>query len=240
MTDIHDQHFLHKITVIKRMIELADVQPEDIVMDVGAGNGAITKHITRCKSVIAVEKDPSLAARLRNLPYIQITVLEADAMKIPLNADKIISNPPFSLLEAIMYHLFRASFKKAVLLVPVSFIEKLQGESILGLLSQAFFTVTLAEEVEAEALEPVPDTKLAILVLDRKQPQDKDFFVQQLFLQRDKKVKNALREAYVRWKSATKREGEKFVDDMDLPLMILQKDVPHLTLEDYHAILEKL
>ncbi len=242
MTDINDQHFLKSEKVIKRMIELADVQREDIVMDLGAGAGAITKHIPGCKSIIAVENDSALAAKLRKLSYANITVLEADAMRVPLNADKIISNPPFSLLEAITYHLFRSSFKRAVFLVPVSFAEKLDSpDTVLGLLAKAFFDIEMHDEVDADALEPAPDTSLCLIVLNKKNDaQADDFFVQQLFLQRDKKTKNALRETYVRWKKGTKRQGEEFVEKLDLPLTILQKDVPHLEFEDYEIILKRI
>jgi 16S rRNA (adenine1518-N6/adenine1519-N6)-dimethyltransferase len=237
MTDISDQHFLIDEKVVRRMVQEARIKPTDIVMDIGAGSGAITRRIPDCKSIIAVEKDPSLAVQLRKLP--KVTVLEADAMKVPLNAEKIISNPPFSILDAITYHLFRATFEIAVLLVPTSFAEKLQdGTIILSLLANSFFTMEVKDEVLPESLSPAPDTKLCILVLRRKVAEStRDFFIQQLFLQRDKKVKNALRETYVRWKKATKREGDTYASSLGLSDALLSTEVPHLTLEDYETII---
>ncbi|HSU72521.1 MAG TPA: rRNA adenine N-6-methyltransferase family protein [Candidatus Binatia bacterium] len=232
MTDINDQHFLTDEKVIRRMVQEARVKPTDIVLDIGAGSGAITRRIPLCKSIIAVEKDTALAAQLKTLP--NVTVLEADAMRVPLTANKIISNLPFSILDSITYHLFRTDFEIAVLLVPITFAEKLQaGEIILSLLANAFFTMEVKDEVE-----PVPDTKMCILVVRKKVAEStRDFFIQQLFLQRDKKVKNALRETYVRWKKATKREGEAYASSLGLSDTLLATEVPHLTFDDYETIL---
>lgn len=237
MTDINDQHFLVDEKVIRRMVQEARIKPSDIVMDIGAGTGNITRRIPDCKSIIAVEKDPDLAQELRRFP--RVTVLEADAMKIPLNAEKIISNPPFSILDAITYHLFRANFEIAVLLVPTTFAEKLRdSEIILSLLANSFFTMEVKDEVEPEALKPVPDTKLCILVLRKKVAETtRDFFIQQMFLQRDKKVKNALRETYVRWKKATKREGDAYASSLGLSPELLATEVPKLTYEEYNVII---
>lgn len=237
MTDINDQHFLTDEKVIRRMVQEARVKPTDIVMDIGAGTGNITIRIPQCKSIIAVEKDPALAAQLRKLP--KVTVLEADAMKVPLTANKIISNLPFSILDSITYHLFRTDFEIAVLLVPISFAEKLQaGKIILSLLANAFFTMEQKDEVNPESLSPEPDTKMCILVVRKKLPETtRDFFIQQLFLQRDKKVKNAIRETYVLWKKSTKREGTTYADSLGLSEALLSTGIPHLTFEDYETIL---
>ncbi|MBI4144878.1 hypothetical protein HY493_01575 [Candidatus Woesearchaeota archaeon] len=237
MTDIKDQHFLVDEKVIRRMIQEAHVKPTDIVMDIGAGTGNITRRIPLCRGIIAVESDSTLADQLRAIPT--VTVLEADALRIPLNADKLISNIPFSIAESIMYHLFRSNFEIAVLLVPTSFADKLlAGDSILSLLAQSFFVIEKKDDVDPAALKPVPDTTLCILVLRKKLPEStKDFFVRELFLQRDKKVKNALREAYVRWKKSTKREGEAFADSLGLSDALLATEVPHLTKEDYEVII---
>jgi 16S rRNA A1518/A1519 N6-dimethyltransferase RsmA/KsgA/DIM1 with predicted DNA glycosylase/AP lyase activity len=237
MTDINDQHFLTDGKVIRRMVQEARIKPTDIVMDIGAGSGAITRRIPACKSIIAVEKDPSLTAQLRTLP--NVTVLEADAMRVPLTANKIISNLPFSILESLTYHLFRTDFEIAVLLVPTSFAGKLQDDdTVLAFLANAFFTMETKDEVAPESLTPAPDTNLCIFVIKKKLPESThDLFVQQLFLQRDKKVKNALRETYVLWKKSTKREGGAFVDALGLSDALLATEVPRLTLEDYQTII---
>jgi len=239
MTDIKDQHFLTDLATIRQMVLLADVQKTDSVMDLGAGDGAITKEIPTCKSVIAVENDPALIPALKKIP--KATVLEASVLRVPLTADKIISNLPFSAAESWMYHLFRGTFKLAVLLVPSTFLHKLTcGTTTLSLLTLAFFDTKDEGIVEPDALSPEPDTRMRIITLRRKdKPSVPEFFIQQLFLQRDKKVKNALREAYVAWKKATKRQGSEFADSLGLG-GVLAKEVPRLTFEDYREILDAI
>ena len=60
------QNFLHKRSLVDRLLNLAAIGPEDLVLDLGAGRGIITERLAqRCRRVIAVENDPGLAAGLR-------------------------------------------------------------------------------------------------------------------------------------------------------------------------------
>ena len=56
------QHFLTSSAIAKRIVESANIQPSDTVLEVGPGKGMLTQFlIEKAKKIIAVEKDATLA-----------------------------------------------------------------------------------------------------------------------------------------------------------------------------------
>lgn len=56
------QNFLKDESVVKKIIQVADLKKDDVVLEVGPGKGVLTKELARLsKKVIAVEKDGELA-----------------------------------------------------------------------------------------------------------------------------------------------------------------------------------
>ena len=72
-----------------------------MVLDAGAGFGFLTLFLAdKCKSVVAVEKDPQVAAALRNQvkALSNVTVVEGDVLKATLPPfNKVIALPPYYL-----------------------------------------------------------------------------------------------------------------------------------------------
>lgn len=59
------QNFLVNDAIVQKIVALADVQPSDVVLEVGPGIGTLTMALLqRAGSVIAVERDPDLPAVL--------------------------------------------------------------------------------------------------------------------------------------------------------------------------------
>ncbi len=238
MTDIRDQHFLTDVTVIDKMIALAEIHKTETVLDIGAGSGNITLRIPPCKKIFAVESDKKFVAELEKIP--NVTVLEGSAAKMPLAADKIISNLPFSAAESILLRILTTPFKKAVFLLPLSLLRKLQEGTALAVLFNAFFTITDEGDVDPASFTPVPHTKPCIMTLAPKKANATELVIQKLWLQRDKKLKNALRETRVQLHKATKREAETWVDSLKLSPALLLKEIPKLTFADYQMILSTI
>ena len=99
------QHFLIDGRVLKRIAAAAELVPQDLVLEIGPGTGALTRHLVSSgASVTAIELDPYLAAalpeRLGNPP--NLTVVEGDARTLDLNpllgsvaAYKVVGNLPY-------------------------------------------------------------------------------------------------------------------------------------------------
>jgi len=207
-----DQHFLIDQKVIEQMIDAADLGSDDVVIDVGAGAGSITEKLAgKCRAT-AIEIEPGFAEKLRAL---NAKVIIGDARKElgKLAFDKIVANIPFMLAEPLMHTLIRKEFKAAVIIVPKNFFLKAKDNPVF----KAFFEMQKIADVGAKAFEPAPDTDCVIMKITKKQEaDDKDRIVREIYFQRDKKLKNSLREAIVRAKACTKRKAAEIVNALNL------------------------
>lgn len=87
----------------------ADIRPGDLVVDIGAGTGAVTAPLVAAGArVIAVELHPHRAAELRRrFPGSLVTVVQVDAadLRLPRRPFRVVANPPFSITMAIVRRL---------------------------------------------------------------------------------------------------------------------------------------
>lgn len=89
-----------------RIVADACVGPADLVLDVGAGKGALTRHLVDCGArVIAVELHPIRAAHLRQrFASDPVTVVQADVaeLRLPRRPFRVVSNPPYAATSALL------------------------------------------------------------------------------------------------------------------------------------------
>lgn len=80
------------------------MRPGELVLDLGAGEGALTAHLVRAGAhVVAVELNPRRADMLRER-FPGITVVQADAASIPLPGRpfRVVANPPFGISSSLL------------------------------------------------------------------------------------------------------------------------------------------
>ncbi len=144
------QHFLIDYKTIVRMILALDLKPSDVVVEIGAGTGNITRILAKHCKVIAIEKDKRFYPILRKL---KAKVIIGDALKLlpKLKFNKLIGNLPFTMCEALFRKLKNVEFERAVFLVPKSFYEKLKSK------------VELIAEVPPQAFFPEPNTEAVVI-----------------------------------------------------------------------------
>src|ERR1039457_2944038 len=92
------QHWLNDPASLQAMADAAEVQFSDVVLEIGPGNGSLTKVLlARAGRIIAVELDNKLAARLpqslqsKNLEVINQDILQFDFTNLPTDY-KVVAN----------------------------------------------------------------------------------------------------------------------------------------------------
>ncbi len=101
------QNFLRDPRLVRYLLNASTIGPSDLVYEIGPGKGAITTALARrCARLIAVEKDPCLAQRLKSrLTGVgNVEVLEADFLDVPLpdSRYKLFANVPFNITAAVV------------------------------------------------------------------------------------------------------------------------------------------
>lgn len=106
------------------MVGAARVEPGELVLDIGAGDGALTTELVRAGAqVIAIELHPARAERLRQrFADGPVTVVRADAaeLRLPGRPFRVVANPPYAVSVAILKRLLnkRSRLRAADLVLP--------------------------------------------------------------------------------------------------------------------------
>jgi 23S rRNA (adenine-N6)-dimethyltransferase len=109
----HGQHFLRGQSFIAELVGHSTIRKNDMVLDIGAGSGAITDVLARrVTRVVAYEPEPIAAKKLRdNLARRQnVEIIEKDFLcaNLPDVPYKVFSNIPFRLSSKIVRKLVTA------------------------------------------------------------------------------------------------------------------------------------
>lgn len=108
------QNFLVDRSLQRKIISSIDPQPEDRVLEIGPGQGALTQHLALCvRHLTVIELDNALAAELQESygSRDDVEVIHGDALElsIPEIAGdlplKVIGNIPYGITTPIIFHL---------------------------------------------------------------------------------------------------------------------------------------
>lgn len=240
------QNFLVNSALLEEMISYATVTKRDIVLEVGAGLGFLTKRLSsKCKSVIAVEVDPRLVEILREelRGLGNVNLIEGDVLQVSIPSfDKVVSTPPYSISSPLLFWLLGKKFDFAVLTFQKEFAERLTasvGSKDYGRLTIGAYyraEVELLRQVSRSMFYPPPDVdSLVVQLKPRKEPpflvDDEQMFfklVQTLFTQRNKKIRNAIA-PFLRMRGMKKEDRRKLAGS----LAFRDKRVRELAPEDF-------
>nr|WP_211232506.1 rRNA adenine N(6)-methyltransferase family protein [Thermocrispum municipale] len=93
------------------MVADADVRPGQYVLDIGAGKGALTKHLVAAGArVLAIEPHPARAEELQERFAGQpVTVLRVDARELvlPRRPFRVVASPPYSISSELLRKLLK-------------------------------------------------------------------------------------------------------------------------------------
>ncbi len=164
----------------RKIIKAADLQKDDVVVEVGAGFGVLTEEILKkVKRVIAIEKDRQLVEileeRFRDFPNLEI--VNKDILKfdfIGVDKCKVIGNLPYYITTPIIFHLFK---RKEIIDFILITVQKEVGErsvaepggkdyGILSVKTKFFSEPRKIFNISAKSFFPIPKVDSCLVKLD--------------------------------------------------------------------------
>lgn len=217
------QHFLINRGILAKIVEAAELQAEDTVVEVGPGTGVLTRELAaHAGQVIAVELDRDLVERLRSELPNNVRVLYGDILQLPPerlfpeppSSYKVVANLPYYITAPVLRHFLAGSFRPERLVVMVQYevaqtITARPGDmSLLSVAVQFYGRAEFVAAVSPGSFQPPPKVRSAIVRIDTYDdppvdvPSAATFFdtVRAGFSARRKQLRNALAQG---WKVPT-------------------------------------
>jgi len=187
------QNFLVDENVLDEIARSADISPEDFVMEIGPGLGALTEKIhEKSGKLILIEYDSFLVSILENKfkENDNIVILNEDALQTDYAAliDKYTGeykNPEIKILSNLPYYITTEIITKLVCEIPhcKSMVFTIQREaaekissapgskifSIISALVSFYFEPEIIQDVPPESFIPKPGVNSSVLILKRRQ-----------------------------------------------------------------------
>ena len=208
------QHWLIDAAVLTQILDAADVQPDDRLLEIGPGRGALTERLlsSSASAVHAVELDRDLVSGLRQrfADQARFSLQEGDVLSVPLTladgraATKVVANIPYNitgpLLERLLGRLDRPvdhPYQRLVLLLQKEVAQRIRalpGQSCFSALSvrlQLLAHCTTVCPVPPRSFKPPPKVHSEVILIEPLAPE------QRLEPLLAKRVESLLRQAFL-------------------------------------------
>lgn len=173
------QHWLINDTILEAIVKLAQLKPNQTVLEIGTGLGNLTDKLLLSQAkIISLEYDSNLHLKntkkykgVTNLKLIHCDIRRFDWQSLEAQDYKIVANIPYYLTANLLGSLVDLKHKPqlAVLLMPQAVVEKLissNKRSLLAVLVQAQYQLKADLVVEAKEFDPPPKITSQVLVLE--------------------------------------------------------------------------
>jgi 16S rRNA (adenine1518-N6/adenine1519-N6)-dimethyltransferase len=219
------QSFLEDKNAINKIVSLADIRKDDVIVEIGAGVGLMTEAIAkRAGKVIALDVDPRMVGILkeRMASYHHVDVVLADVLEydfssavgeLPSQKMKVIGNIPYNISSQILFRLldYRDHISSMILMFQKELADRLiakPGTKAYGVptvLVSMYLLCSREMVIPRRCFYPQPRVKSSVLkMVMRELPQldliDHDFFfkiVKTVFAKRRKTLLNNLRSLHL-------------------------------------------
>jgi 16S rRNA (adenine1518-N6/adenine1519-N6)-dimethyltransferase len=184
------QNFVIDANTVRRIVRAAELDPDDVVIEVGPGLGSLTLALLpQVRRVVAVEIDPALAAELpatvaaREPDFAaRLEVVRADAMRItevPGPAPTaLVANLPYNVAVPVVLHLLATlpSLRSALVMVQAEVADRMvagPGSKIYGVPSVKlawYGDARRAGPVGRAVFWPAPNVDSGLVAFTRRDP----------------------------------------------------------------------
>ena len=210
------QHFLADPGVVDAIIQAVHPTKEDVFVEIGPGQGAITDALARNAGHLhAIELDRDLVAQLRRQydGNPNVSVHEADALRFDFSSlgdrIRVVGNLPYNISTPLLFHLlkFRGQILDMHFMLQKEVVNRMaagpgsKAYGRLGIMLGCHLNIESLFDVPPEAFDPPPEVTSAIVRLDPLPPGTFDIhdearlstLVTTAFMQRRKTLRNSLK-----------------------------------------------
>jgi 16S rRNA (adenine1518-N6/adenine1519-N6)-dimethyltransferase len=168
------QHFLHDPRILEKIIDALSLQPADFVVEIGPGEGVLTRLLLqKTKHVEVIEIDRDLAARLEGVKVHQADALEFDYSVFPRGM-RLVGNLPYNISTPLLFHLARYAerVRDMHFMLQLEVVERMVARHStpeygrLSVALQARFRMKKLFNVSKGAFNPPPKVESAVVRLE--------------------------------------------------------------------------
>jgi len=177
------QNFLIDKNILQKIIDAANINPEDTILEVGPGVGTLTQELAKkAKQVIAVEKDETMIEILKenlkdfkNIEIIHGDILKIDYLKLIENCKfkienyKVVANIPYYLTSPLIRKFLETKFPPSdiVLMIQKEVAERICSKvpdmNLLAVSVQFYATPKIVFNVSKNSFWPIPKVDSAVI-----------------------------------------------------------------------------
>ena len=205
------QNFLIDKNILKKIVDVGNINSNDKVLEIGPGTGNLTEYIVKAnpKTIIVVEKDFNLTKLLKNKFKKKVKIINDDILKLSENFynEKFIiyGNLPYNISTQILAFWClskKIKFKKLILMFQKEVADRIVAKvntknySRITILSNWKFYIKKLFDINPECFSPRPKIKSSLLeftpkknIVDIKYPKNIEKITNIFFSQRRKMVK---------------------------------------------------
>ncbi len=248
------QNFITDKNLLSAIVDDAEIDKSDEVLEIGAGAGTLTREISnRAKKVISYEIDKDLESHLLGLKLNNVNFIFKDIMKENLleienyfeDGYKLIANLPYYITTPIIFKFLKNSkkLKSLTIMVQKEVAERIvatKGEKDYGILTimiNFYGNAKITRNVNRKMFYPEPNVDSAVVRIDIDREKYKNIdddkfysFVQSCFSMRRKTLKNNLEHSNLKLK----------IKIDNLPQSILSLRAENLSFDDFVNIYLKI
>jgi len=172
------QNFLTDPAVARRLVESSKVQPEDLVIEVGPGDGMVTRPLlAKARRVIAYEKDRHFAERLQSRlghhEHFSCHLADFRDVRAPSEPFAVVANVPFGITtDIVRWCLDARSLTSATLVTQLEFARKHTGDfgrwSKLTVANWPENRFSLGMRIGRNLFRPIPTVDAAVVHLQKR------------------------------------------------------------------------
>lgn len=173
------QNFLIDETILKKIMAVANIQKQDVILEIGPGLGVLTEEIAKkAKQVIAVEKDPRMVKILKETfnGFDNVKTVQDDILKFLSGShldrktiNKVVANLPYYIVAPVIRKFLEAKHgpKEMVLMVQKEVAQRICARpprmNILAVSVQFYAQPEIISYVSKKSFWPQPKVDGAII-----------------------------------------------------------------------------